>query len=171
MAWTTPKTWAVGDVLTAADMNTYVRDNEDAILPYDVTWQSYSPALTAASSNPTLGTGSSTSGRFYRVGQLCVAHFRVKAGTVGFAAGSGLYRISAPLSAASFMYTANFFRCGTGFFYNSSAPTNYLASFYFVGAGQVEINIDGRGTAQTGADPVVPSNNDEWSGTLTYALA
>lgn len=25
--WTTPKSWASGDVLTAADMNTYVRDN------------------------------------------------------------------------------------------------------------------------------------------------
>lgn len=28
--WTTAKTWAVGDVLTAADMNTYVRDNTNA---------------------------------------------------------------------------------------------------------------------------------------------
>lgn len=27
MTWTTPKTWAVGDMATAADMNTYVRDN------------------------------------------------------------------------------------------------------------------------------------------------
>lgn len=27
MAWTTPKTFAVGDVLTAADLNTYQRDN------------------------------------------------------------------------------------------------------------------------------------------------
>lgn len=27
MAWTTPKTWSVGDVLTAADLNAYVRDN------------------------------------------------------------------------------------------------------------------------------------------------
>lgn len=27
MAWTTPKTWTVGDVLSAADLNTYVRDN------------------------------------------------------------------------------------------------------------------------------------------------
>lgn len=27
MTWTAPKTWAIGDVLTAADMNTYVRDN------------------------------------------------------------------------------------------------------------------------------------------------
>ena len=27
MAWTTPKTWATDDILTAADLNTYVRDN------------------------------------------------------------------------------------------------------------------------------------------------
>lgn len=27
MTWTTPKTWNVGDAATAADMNTYVRDN------------------------------------------------------------------------------------------------------------------------------------------------
>lgn len=27
MPWTTPKTWSVGDVLTAADLNTYNRDN------------------------------------------------------------------------------------------------------------------------------------------------
>lgn len=30
MVMTAPKTWAVGDVLTAADMNTYVRDNQTA---------------------------------------------------------------------------------------------------------------------------------------------
>lgn len=39
--WTTPKTWNVGDVLTAADMNTYVRDNtsylHDPIVDYTVT--------------------------------------------------------------------------------------------------------------------------------------
>lgn len=27
--WTTPKTWNVGDILTAADMNIYVRDNSN----------------------------------------------------------------------------------------------------------------------------------------------
>lgn len=31
MAWTAPKTWAAGDIVTAADMNTYVRDNTDYI--------------------------------------------------------------------------------------------------------------------------------------------
>lgn len=32
MAWTSPKTWAASEVLTAADMNTYVRDNEKQLL-------------------------------------------------------------------------------------------------------------------------------------------
>ena len=27
MAWTAPKTWSVGEVLTSSDMNTYVSDN------------------------------------------------------------------------------------------------------------------------------------------------
>ena len=27
MAWTNPKTWSFGEVLTSTDMNTYVRDN------------------------------------------------------------------------------------------------------------------------------------------------
>lgn len=31
--WTTPKTWNVGDTLTAADMNAYVRDNSNAASP------------------------------------------------------------------------------------------------------------------------------------------
>lgn len=31
MAWTSPKTWSVGEVLTASDMNTYVRDNLNAL--------------------------------------------------------------------------------------------------------------------------------------------
>ena len=31
MAWTTPKTWSVSEVLTAANMNTYLRDNTDWI--------------------------------------------------------------------------------------------------------------------------------------------
>lgn len=32
MSWTTPKTWAAGDVLSASDLNTYVRDNANALL-------------------------------------------------------------------------------------------------------------------------------------------
>lgn len=31
MAWTTPKTWVTGEALTAADMNTYIKDNQLAL--------------------------------------------------------------------------------------------------------------------------------------------
>ena len=31
MAWTTPKTWAAGDVVTAAQLNTNIRDNMNAL--------------------------------------------------------------------------------------------------------------------------------------------
>lgn len=34
MAWTTPKTWTVGEVLTAANMNLHVRDNENFLFTY-----------------------------------------------------------------------------------------------------------------------------------------
>uniref|UniRef100_A0A6H1ZQJ3 Uncharacterized protein n=2 Tax=viral metagenome TaxID=1070528 RepID=A0A6H1ZQJ3_9ZZZZ len=31
MAWTAPRTWVVGELVTAAIMNTYIRDNQDYI--------------------------------------------------------------------------------------------------------------------------------------------
>jgi hypothetical protein len=33
MAWTTPKTWAAGEVLTAANFNAHIRDNLNAVGP------------------------------------------------------------------------------------------------------------------------------------------
>ena len=36
MAWTTPKTWAVGEVLTAANMNLHLRDNLNALAGFFV---------------------------------------------------------------------------------------------------------------------------------------
>ena len=35
MAWTSPKTWSFGEVLTSTDMNTYVRDNTQALFDGD----------------------------------------------------------------------------------------------------------------------------------------
>jgi hypothetical protein len=55
MAWTSPKTWATGDVLTAADMNTYLRDNTDH-LNDDIEGTIESNATTA-----TAGTDTTTS--------------------------------------------------------------------------------------------------------------
>lgn len=50
MSWTTPKTWAVGDILSSADMNTYVRDNWLALFKPSDNWPT----------NPLLKIGVST---------------------------------------------------------------------------------------------------------------
>lgn len=56
MTWTAPKTWSVGDILTASDMNTYVRDNSKAnglILIDDYTVSG--SAVASYDTNTTLG--------------------------------------------------------------------------------------------------------------------
>src|SRR5688572_17632849 len=59
---------------------------------------SYTPALTASTTNPTLGTGSGQQGRYYRdpITGLVWGQARIAFGTSGTNAGSGTYRISLP---------------------------------------------------------------------------
>ena len=55
------------------------------------------PVLTAVTTNPTLGTGSSATGRYTENGKLVQGWARILFGTSGTAAGSGEYRISLPV--------------------------------------------------------------------------
>lgn len=99
MAWTTPRTYTVGELLTAADMNLYQRDNFEAVLPYGTTVQTYTPTLTASTTNPTLGSGAVQSGAYYRTGRMAEVWVRIRFGTSGTAAGAGTYFVSLPISA------------------------------------------------------------------------
>ena len=62
-------------------------------------WTAYTPALTASSSNPTLGTGSEATGTYIRNGRTIHGKAFIKFGTSGTAAGSGEYRVSLPVAA------------------------------------------------------------------------
>lgn len=55
MAWTTPKTWTAGDTLTAADMNTYVSDNDADLDLRTVKTFADSSARTSGIPSPTEG--------------------------------------------------------------------------------------------------------------------
>ena len=69
---------------------------------WQATATSYTPTLTAATTNPTLGTGSSVSSRYVRSGGRLVSYWgQVQFGTSGVNAGSGQYFISLPFTAAS----------------------------------------------------------------------
>lgn len=66
-------------------------------------WSTYTPALTATTTNPTLGTGGSfeTTGRYEQVGKTVRFSIIVRFGTAGVAAGSGSFRVSLPVAARS----------------------------------------------------------------------
>lgn len=59
----------------------------------------YVPTLTAATTNPTLGTGSTQAGFYYRLGDWIIGEARIRFGSSGAAAGTGLYAISLPVAA------------------------------------------------------------------------
>lgn len=94
MAWTSPRTWVAGEVVTAANMNTHVRDNMNA-LGLKTAWV---PVLTATTTNPTLGTGGSQGGNYRASGGWCEVEGFVAFGTSGVAAGTGNYLLSVPVA-------------------------------------------------------------------------
>lgn len=98
MAFSTPRTWVTDEVVTAAHMNQEVRDNIDAIAPDAVAAIDWTPALEAASGNPST---SSVTGRRWRVGpiQFVFARFVLSTG------GSGEYFVTLPVAASGI--TAN----------------------------------------------------------------
>jgi hypothetical protein len=63
------------------------------------TYSGYTPALTAVSSNPTLGTGSNAQGRYTQDGKHVVGYASIGFGSSGVGAGSGAYRVSLPVAA------------------------------------------------------------------------
>lgn len=66
MAWTTPRTWVAGEIVTAANMNTHVRDNLKAI---GDPWTVYTPTVSGWS----IGNGT-IEGTYIEAGKL--VHFR-----------------------------------------------------------------------------------------------
>lgn len=48
MAWTNPKTWSVGETLTAANFNTHIRDNELALGPHLIVRKTADESVTSS---------------------------------------------------------------------------------------------------------------------------
>jgi hypothetical protein len=67
MAWTAPATWGASNVLTAAQLNTQLRDNLLAGFPDAVTSTSWTPTITGSIGG---ATASAAAGREYRIGPL-----------------------------------------------------------------------------------------------------
>lgn len=95
MAWTTPRTWVAGEVVTAAILNIDHRDNLKAI---GDAWTAYTPVWTTTGTAPSLGNGSLT-GAFRAAGKYTTFRIKLLAGsTTTF--GTGEFRFTYPVSAA-----------------------------------------------------------------------
>lgn len=80
-----------------ADVPYYLQQLAETVEVNFGAWVAYTPVLTASTTNPTLGTGSSAVGRYRQFGKtvLCRGEFRF--GTSGISAGSGQYSMSLPV--------------------------------------------------------------------------
>lgn len=99
MAWSSPRTWTTGEVVTAAHMNQEVRDNLGALFPNGVAGASWTPTLEGDSSN----ASASVTGRKYQVGALMFVWARF----VLTDPGSGIYFVTLPTAASGVTASAS----------------------------------------------------------------
>lgn len=112
MAWSTPRTWVAGETVTAALMNTHVRDNFDAI---GGAWTSYAGSIVLAQGASTNIAKTVNYAKYLSIGKLVICQIKLSATAAG-TAGSPI-TASLPVTAAG---GASFLAVGSGFFTDAS---------------------------------------------------
>lgn len=124
MAWTSPRTWVAGEVVSAALMNAHLRDNLKAL---GDSWTSYTPTM----ANWSTGNGTLT-GSYLNTGKLVIFRVKLTAGsTTSF---SGAPTFTLPVTAVStrcLAATCNYFDSSAsayagGWAFNSSTTVMLL---------------------------------------------
>lgn len=89
---TTPRTWTVGEVLTAANMNLHLRDQlNELAAAWETDARSSSTIWTGATTNPVLGNGTLTS-KYKKMGLTVTWYVRILMGTTTtFGTGTWLF--------------------------------------------------------------------------------
>lgn len=164
---TTPRTWVTGETVTATEMNTEVRD---ALTGIQAPWTSFTPTLTAATTSPTLGTGSSQSGGWTRAGKTVEGRAEIVFGTSGVAAGSGLYTLLLPTAALA-ADVASGAVVGSGVFFDSSAGRFYLYALVLQSSTTARLIEASAGTFISNASPVIPAASDQFRYLFNYQSA
>lgn len=113
MGYTTPPTFVAGNVLTAAQLNTFLRDNFKAIGEPFSSW-------TPTYGNITPGNAG-VSAKYLQIGKLVIGYFYLDAGsTTTYSAGT--LTISMPVAPA---VTLDAVVYGSGLVYNNSGSSTY----------------------------------------------
>lgn len=127
----------------------------------------WSPSWTADVSNPTLGSGGFTEGKYVRLHPaLVVGFYRIFTGGAGFATGSGFYRLDLPTSVhADFLTMNTAVPIGKAYFHDNSAVATssvFVAMLETTGGLMSFRKHDGNFWRDNA--PVVIAQNDRLSG-------
>lgn len=100
MAWTAPRTWVAGETVTAALLNTHLRDNLLWVARAGINGMaSFEPAWTSSGTAPAILNGS-LAGQYLQVGTTVFFEARMTAGnTTTF--GTGNYTWALPVTSAA----------------------------------------------------------------------
>lgn len=162
MAWTAPRTWVTGELVTAAYMNTHVRDEFLYIYP-DAAWANRTPTLT----NITLGTGGTNQQRYIQMGKTVMIRGSITLGTGGALTGSPT--VNVPTTAAT---VTNMIWVGAAR-YHDPGTRLWVGICYITSAGTTIAFVQSQGgTGNLSAtEPFTWGNTDELSYAIDYEVA
>lgn len=138
--------------------------------PADQPWTSYTPTVQGSVTNPT-NWGTAT-GRYIKYGTLVVYTYRLICGA-SFTAGSGMYYISLPVTAARAGATP-WMGGGSTYLYDSSTQNGYNGLAYLSNTTQLQIIYPvpaGTSNYIGAAAPWTWANGDEINGIFIYEAA
>jgi hypothetical protein len=130
-------------------------------------WTTWTPTLTAVTTNPSVGTGATRTGAYFQVGKMVTARGTVRFGTSGSSAGSGIYEVSLPVTAKS-LSPGRQQGSATAF----SHAGDFVDGAVFIESGattKARLSIDS--TVVTNSSPWTWTNNDQFDFTITYEAA
>lgn len=159
MAYTTPRTWVTGELVTAALLNTHVRDNLNAAFPLGIdAWTTWAPTITQ-SNTPTKTTNRAT---YQRIGRLIIAMFDVTFTSPGSINNNVLTTLPVNAAASAAM--------GGSFRYFDTGATNHAGTVVSVDTTHAGFVYDGYGNLLGNGDLII-ANGDFLQATLIYEAA
>jgi hypothetical protein len=162
MAYTTPRTWVAGETVTAANLNTHVRDNEIALYGTD---SSYTPTLSQGASTNIAKTVNHA--RYVQVGRLVHCYVTLTSTAAG-TAGSAI-TVTLPVTASGHVNPQTL---GNGYYYDASATTYYTMAAFYATSTTVQFIADNASAGVVGTTPAVTvASSDIVSFHVVYFVA
>ena len=158
MAWTAPKTFVADGVLTAAELNTHLRDNLLAL----TTWASYTPTWTATGGTPTIGNGT-LEGEYIEAGELCHLRIRLTIGSTTSISGTSSWLFSLPFASVGAA-------AGAAVVYDASASVQSGVAQIQSGSASVYTHVQGSGVIGATV-PMTWATSDYMQISITYKVA